>query len=151
MARPSSVAKPGPCKFTRGSVPGDNVNMHMSVLVLQERIVEVIRPKGPLQSFSNHAQEAVQLNPLIRTEIGKGLRVTLQCQEALAKQVLVPVQNHLPMAAFTDCRPEIRGTQSTRSQWRLAGKGSEKRVRSLLFAFQCPVSTSRNGAHRNWR
>lgn len=94
-------------------VSRDDVQVHVSVLILEERVVEVIRAKCLRQSIGGISQEPVQFKPLVFAEVGRLLHMPAGGEEALAQQILVVIEDESPMCAVNDDGTEPRVAEGT--------------------------------------
>jgi len=108
MAWVVGVRKDLHAEAARRGVARDDVQVDMPVLVLEERIVDVIRAEGGRQRACGAGQLPLQLGPLGGGHVGHRLLVAPQHQEAFTQQVLVVVEDQSPVGALREERAEIR-------------------------------------------
>src|SRR2546425_5408290 len=106
MAGIVRIVKAKSGQVTRPRVSRDDVQMHVPVLILQERIVEVIRLKRGSQQRGHQADLCVELSPLVRRKVDNLLLMPFQYDYQLAEQVLVEVEPDLPMRPFVNDRSQ---------------------------------------------
>jgi hypothetical protein len=74
--------------------------MRVTILVLEECVVEMVRAKGESECAVGVSQVSVQLQPFVHPEIRDRLKMAASHQEALAEHVLVVIQDEPPMRAL---------------------------------------------------
>jgi len=96
------------------SVARQDVQVHVAVHVLQERVVEVVGRERRLQGAGGQRDASAQVRPRLRARGGYVFLVAAQRQEALAQEVLVALVEHQPpVRGFGQDRTEAGIAQNT--------------------------------------
>jgi hypothetical protein len=93
----------------------EDMEVDMSVHVLEKRVVEVVNGKRVTDSVRRLHGHHMQRRPLVRFELRQEFAVTTEDDHRLAEKALFAVQDHPPPPTFVQQWLDGRQTQATLS------------------------------------